>query len=106
MNVAGRPGSAEAPKGDGPTAEGAGTEPPPGGGRGLDAASTYAALLRAARRASEEARRHGRGLVVGRDGKVVHLTPDEFEAELERAERAFAETGQVPRAEPERPSPA
>jgi poly-beta-hydroxyalkanoate depolymerase len=42
-----------------------------------DMAGSYAAVLRAARRAREIARMHGVPIVIWRDGKVVEVYPDD-----------------------------
>ncbi|MFG0247401.1 MAG: hypothetical protein ACF8OB_00830 [Phycisphaeraceae bacterium JB051] len=36
------------------------------------------AMIRAARRAADQARQHGQPLVFWKDGKVVHVMPDEL----------------------------
>lgn len=47
-----------------------------------DIASSFGAMKRAGLRASALARANGRRLAVWRDGKVVLLTPDEFEGKV------------------------
>lgn len=39
---------------------------------------SQAAMIRAARRAAEQAKRHGPPLVLWRDGRVVRVMPDEL----------------------------
>ena len=47
-----------------------------------DIASSFGAMRRAGLRASALARTKGRKLAVWRDGKVVLMTPDEFEGKV------------------------
>ena len=53
-------------------------------------AGADAAMLRAARRAYEEAKRYGHTIPVWRDGEVVELDPDVALAELDAAEEERA----------------
>lgn len=43
-----------------------------------DMQGSRAAMIRAARRAAEQARQHGQPLVLWRDGQVVRVMPDEL----------------------------
>ncbi|MBI5707881.1 MAG: hypothetical protein HZC36_12925 [Armatimonadetes bacterium] len=47
-----------------------------------EADEVAAALVRAAKRAAEDTRKTGTKLAVWQDGKVVLLTPDEFEEKV------------------------
>lgn len=43
-----------------------------------DMQGSRAAMIRAARRAAEQAKQHGQPLVLWRDGRVVRVMPDEL----------------------------
>jgi len=52
-----------------------------------DMQGSRTAMIRAARRAAEQAKQHGQPLVLWRNGQVVHVMPDELPDLPERTPR-------------------